>query len=792
MVQVGHAARIVSTTPRRCHELLSRLRHARERRISVLPRVRDRPPAAGEPRPAPRRDARRLPRARRRLARRRTREGASRTASGDRFVPGTILADRYRIVGLLGRGGMGEVYRADDLKLEQPVALKFLPPALEADRDRVERLYAEVRTARQVSHPAVCRVWDIGEAEGQHFLSMEFVDGENLASLLRRIGRFPLDKALDVARQIAEGLGAAHAKGLLHRDLKPANVMLDGRGQVRLTDFGLAGLADTLSGEDVRSGTPAYMSPEQLLGREVSVRSDIYSLGLVVYELVTGRRAFEGKGFAELARKHRDERPIEPSALVRGLDPGVERTILACLEKEPRKRPPSALAAAAMLSGRDPLEAAIAAGETPSPELVAAAGDTEGLRPRTGWWCLSFVAVGVLLLPALMGPRQLMARIPVEKSPASLEDRGARAPRALRAREARRLGGGPQHRHRLPPLDRGARPLRDALELARHRRAAGAGVLVSAGSAAARTAEPGGARRLERSAAARRRDGRRELRPAGPAGLVPRRAAAARAGEAERLGRGRRRRARLGAALRRGAARAFGLPASRAALDAALLRRDARRLGGALAGAPGPAAAHRGGELPRSARLVRDQERLDAGRARAGFSADPGPAPDADLLDPAAGGARRRGLRARLSKHLARPRRPPGRLPAGARARDAHDRRLGSARAPRRRPRGRAHLRGARNGLRRAGGGERLALLPGARALRAAPAALDARLVDAPPERRLARRRRGPRPAGGGGGRHRPRVRACALAVARPRCSAAPSTPPTSTASTRSSRRRGC
>jgi hypothetical protein len=352
-----------------------------------------------------------------------TREGAARTASGDRFVPGTILADRYRIVGLLGRGGMGEVYRADDLKLEQPVALKFLPPALEADRDRIERLYAEVRTARQVSHPAVCRVWDIGEAEGQHFLSMEFVDGENLASLLRRIGRFPLDKALDVARQIAEGLGAAHAKGLLHRDLKPANVMLDGRGQVRLTDFGLAGLADTLSGEDVRSGTPAYMSPEQLLGREVSVRSDIYSLGLVVYELVTGRRAFEGKGFAELARKHRDERPIEPSALVRGLDPGVERTILACLEKEPRKRPPSALAAAAMLSGRDPLEAAIAAGETPSPELVAAAGDTEGLRPRTGWWCLSFVAVGVLLLPALMGPRQLVARIPVEKSPASLVDR---------------------------------------------------------------------------------------------------------------------------------------------------------------------------------------------------------------------------------------------------------------------------------------------------------------------------------------------------------------------------------
>ena len=124
---------------------------------------------------------------------------------GERFAPGTVLGERYRIVGLLGRGGMGEVYRADDLKLEQPVALKFLPRALEGDPERLERLYGEVRMARQVSHPAVCRVWDVGEAEGQHFLSMEFVDGENLASLLRRIGRLPQDKALDIARQVAPG-----------------------------------------------------------------------------------------------------------------------------------------------------------------------------------------------------------------------------------------------------------------------------------------------------------------------------------------------------------------------------------------------------------------------------------------------------------------------------------------------------------------------------------------------------------------------------------------------------------
>ena len=334
-----------------------------------------------------------------------------------------MLGERYRIVGLLGRGGMGEVYRADDLKLEQPVALKFLPRALEGDSGRLERLYGEVRMARHVSHPAVCRVWDVGEAEGQHFLSMEFVDGENLASLLRRIGRLPQDKALDIARQVAAGLAAAHEKGILHRDLKPANVMLDGQGKVRLTDFGLAGLAEALSSDDVRSGTPSYMSPEQLQGREVTARSDIYALGLLIYELVTGRRAFEGKGLAELARKHRDERPIDPSAIVPDLDPAVERTILACLEKDPKRRPPSALVVSAMLSGRDPLAAAIAAGETPSPELVAAAGETEGLRPGAAWACLLVVVLGVLLLPATQGRRQLIARIPAEKSPDALEDR---------------------------------------------------------------------------------------------------------------------------------------------------------------------------------------------------------------------------------------------------------------------------------------------------------------------------------------------------------------------------------
>jgi serine/threonine-protein kinase len=352
---------------------------------------------------------------------------AGRSSSGavaaERFEPGTVLLGRYRIVGLVGRGGMGEVYRADDLKLEQPVALKFLPRALERDPERLERLYGEVRLARQVSHPAVCRVWDVGEADGQPFLSMEFVDGENLSSLLRRIGRLPVDKAIDIARQIAAGLAAAHDKGVLHRDLKPSNVMVDGQGKVRLTDFGLAAIDATLTGDDIRSGTPSYMSPEQLLGREVTVRSDIYALGLLLYELFTGRRAFDGHSVAELTRRHRDERPIDPSAIVPELPSAVERTILACLEKAPKKRPPSAGAVLAMLSGQDPLAAAIAAGETPSPELVAAAGEQAVLKPAVAWACLAVVVVGALLAPVTQQWRSVLARVPVERSPAALEDR---------------------------------------------------------------------------------------------------------------------------------------------------------------------------------------------------------------------------------------------------------------------------------------------------------------------------------------------------------------------------------
>ena len=336
---------------------------------------------------------------------------------GGRFTPGAIIAERYRIVALLGRGGMGEVYRAEDLRLAQVVAIKFLPEALSRDASALARFHSEVRVARQVSHPNVCRVFDIGDAEGIPFLTMEYVDGEDIASLIRRIGRLPQDKATEISRQICAGLAAAHERGVVHRDLKPANVMLDGSGKVRLTDFGLAGIAATIQGAEIRAGTPAYMAPEQLSGKEVTTKSDIYSLGLVMYEILTGKRAYDAATLPELIKAREEAAPTNPSTLVRDLDPLIERVILRCLEKDPAKRPISALQVSAALPGGDPLAAALAAGETPSPEMVAAAGETEGLNPRIGLLCL----VGVcLLLAALLGiakRSKMISYIPFGPSP---------------------------------------------------------------------------------------------------------------------------------------------------------------------------------------------------------------------------------------------------------------------------------------------------------------------------------------------------------------------------------------
>ncbi len=301
----------------------------------------------------------------------------------------------------IGKGGMGEVYKADDLELGQTVAVKFLPSSVAKDEAALKRFRSEVRTARQVGHPNVCRVFDIAEANGVYFITMEYIDGDDLSGLLRRIGRLPSDKAIETSRQLCLGLHAIHEAGILHRDLKPANIIIDSKGKARITDFGIAGAETDITRDDFRSGTPAYMSPEQIDGKGVTQKSDIYSLGLLLYEIFTGKQAFQFESLPELLVKHQTTAPTNPSEILKDIDPLVEKTILQCLEKDPDERPKNALQVALMLPGGNPLEAAIAAGETPSPAMVAAAPKKGTLSLRTAGFVLAAILL-VLTFNAVM------------------------------------------------------------------------------------------------------------------------------------------------------------------------------------------------------------------------------------------------------------------------------------------------------------------------------------------------------------------------------------------------------
>jgi tetratricopeptide (TPR) repeat protein len=267
-----------------------------------------------------------------------------------KFAPGEVFAGRYRMIARIGRGGMGDVWRADDLVLQTAVALKVIRSTGPEAR---ERILNEVRLARQITHPAVCRVFDVGEAEGGIFFTMELVRGEDLAALLRRVGRLPSEKVVDIGRQLCAGLAAAHAHGVLHRDLKPANVLIDDDGLVRITDFGIA-IPRTDAGLHALTGTPAYMAPEQRApGTPVSERTDVYALGLVLYELLVGSHAFTRPG--------ETNQPPRPSTLVPNVNPQLERVVMQPLSPARRNRPyqetGAVTLALAMSSGAPPAAA---------------------------------------------------------------------------------------------------------------------------------------------------------------------------------------------------------------------------------------------------------------------------------------------------------------------------------------------------------------------------------------------------------------------------------------------------
>ena len=255
--------------------------------------------------------------------------------SAEGLSRGILFAGRYEIIEELGGGGMGKVYRVYDRKLEEEVALKLIRPEIAADGKVIERFQNEIKISRKITHKNVCRMHDLGEAEGTSFITMEYVRGGDLKSLLHRTKTLPVGTALSIARQMAEGLAEAHGLGVVHRDLKPGNIMIDKEGNAKIMDFGIARslLGKGLTGEGAIIGTPEYMSPEQVEGKEADQRADIYSLGIILFEMVTGTVPFEGDTAFAVALKHKDEQPESPKKLNPQIPDDLSHLILKCLEK---------------------------------------------------------------------------------------------------------------------------------------------------------------------------------------------------------------------------------------------------------------------------------------------------------------------------------------------------------------------------------------------------------------------------------------------------------------------------
>jgi serine/threonine protein kinase/Tfp pilus assembly protein PilF len=258
----------------------------------------------------------------------------------DELSTGALFAGRYQIIEELGQGGMGKVYKALDTKIKERMVLKLLKPQIALNKEAIERFNNELKFTRKIRHRNVCQIYDLNEVGGNYFITMEYVPGEDLKSMIRMSGKLSVDTALKIAMQVCDGLAEAHRTGIVHRDLKPQNIMIDKEGHAKIMDFGIArsirdkGITD--AGTVI--GTPAYMAPEQAEGKEVDQRSDIYSLGVLLYEMLTGREPFEGDSSLSIALKHRTEIPQKPSELDVQIPVDLDMLILKCMEKDKENR----------------------------------------------------------------------------------------------------------------------------------------------------------------------------------------------------------------------------------------------------------------------------------------------------------------------------------------------------------------------------------------------------------------------------------------------------------------------
>jgi len=320
-------------------------------------------------------------------------------AAFDNLQRGSVFAGRYEIIEEIGKGGMGKVFKAFDRQVKEIVALKLLKPEIGFNAKAVERFKNELKFARRIAHPRVCRMYDLGEVGLAHYLTMEYVEGEDLKAFIRRSGHITTPKAVDIARQVTEGLAEAHHLGVVHRDLKPQNVMIDREGKAKIMDFGLARFSESegVTGSGLMLGTPEYMAPEQVDLKDVDARADIYALGIILYEMVTGHVPFKGetplavaiKQKSERARDARETNPLIPETLI-----GV---IAKCLEKNPGLRYQTA----------DELNAALAEVERGLPSAVqeisraVVRGSSQAIsRRRRRRWIFLLPAAGVLLAAA--------------------------------------------------------------------------------------------------------------------------------------------------------------------------------------------------------------------------------------------------------------------------------------------------------------------------------------------------------------------------------------------------------